>query len=133
MKFHLKYPERPWSFVNLPDLDIGDGITQTDRLTSCQVCNASTLFRVFVGLDSPGMPCCSEECATTSLDFDSTASTKAYETIKKELQDLHSQNLIPTEPTVEQKIDWAYGNASIENLAVTLEMVQAAVDPPAIP
>lgn len=53
----------------------------------------------------------------------------AYEIIKSvSLRVLKATNRLPAEPTREQRIDWAYGSAVIENPKVTREMVERAVD-----
>ncbi len=51
-----------------------------------------------------------------------------YETLRNQLQESRRLNRVPATPTREQRIDWAYGNAVIENSAVTVEMVTKAVD-----
>jgi hypothetical protein len=61
----------------------------------------------------------------------------SYEDLKAKVQKLRAENKLPVEPTRAQKIDWAYGNAVIENPNVTREMAERAVDaarplPPAV-
>lgn len=51
-----------------------------------------------------------------------------YETLKAKVQQLQAAGKLPVVPTREQRIDFAYGNAVVENAAVTLEMATKAVD-----
>lgn len=53
---------------------------------------------------------------------------RSYESLKAEVQKLQSEGKVPTTPTREQRIDFAYGNAVIENSDVTIEMATKAVD-----
>lgn len=51
-----------------------------------------------------------------------------YEQLLAEVQKLQSDGRIPTQPTREQRVDWAYGNTKIENADVTREMAENAVN-----
>ncbi|MEJ7597786.1 MAG: hypothetical protein WKG01_07755 [Kofleriaceae bacterium] len=51
-----------------------------------------------------------------------------YDELKHRVLELIAQGKLPSTPTREQRIDIAYGNARIENSAVTREMVERAVD-----
>lgn len=48
--------------------------------------------------------------------------------LKQQVQELQRASKLPASLTREQRISWAYGNAAIENRAVTMEMVVKAVD-----
>lgn len=53
----------------------------------------------------------------------------AYEIMKSvSLRVLKVSKRLTDEPTREQRIDWAYGSAVIENSKVTREMVEQAAD-----
>lgn len=54
--------------------------------------------------------------------------SKSYEELLAEVRRLQDAGKLPTRPTREQRIDWAYGNTKIENSAVTREMAERAVD-----
>jgi hypothetical protein len=54
--------------------------------------------------------------------------SKSYEELLAEVRRLQDVGQLPVRPTREQRIDWAYGNAKIENDAVTREMAERAVD-----
>ena len=47
--------------------------------------------------------------------------------LKAQIQNLAEQGKISRSPTNEQRIDWAYANAKIENDDVTREMAEQAV------
>jgi hypothetical protein len=51
-----------------------------------------------------------------------------YEQLKIQIIDLQKANKLPTEPSREERISWAYGNAVIENAEVTRVMAEKAVD-----
>lgn len=51
-----------------------------------------------------------------------------YDELKARTLKLISEGKLASTPTREQRIDIAYGNAKIENEAITREMVAAAVD-----
>ncbi len=50
---------------------------------------------------------------------------KTYEQLMEEVRLLQTRGILPTRPTLEQRIDWAYGQTKIEDDAVTM---QDAVD-----
>lgn len=54
--------------------------------------------------------------------------TKSYENLVAEAKRLQKEGTLPSEPTREQRISWAYGQTKIENSAVTLEDAIRAVD-----
>jgi hypothetical protein len=45
-----------------------------------------------------------------------------YAVLKRKVQKLQEQGALPKTLTAEERADWAYGNAVIENDKVTLEM-----------
>lgn len=49
-----------------------------------------------------------------------------YEELAAQVKQLQAQDKLPRRPTREQRADWAYGNAVIENPDVTIEMAEAA-------
>jgi len=49
-----------------------------------------------------------------------------YAAIKRKVQQLHEEGAIPKTLTAEERADWAYGNAVIENDDVTPEMARLA-------
>ncbi len=51
-----------------------------------------------------------------------------YDLLKMSIRLLGRAGRLPESPTREQRIDWAYGSAVIENPKVTREMVARAVD-----
>jgi hypothetical protein len=53
---------------------------------------------------------------------------KTYEELLSEVRLLQDAGQLPTRPTREQRIDWAYGNTKIENNTITREMAERAVD-----
>jgi hypothetical protein len=56
---------------------------------------------------------------------------KKYSELSAEIRRLQRENVLPTYPTHEQRVDWAYGNAAIENSAVTHDVVvRVALDCP---
>jgi hypothetical protein len=50
-----------------------------------------------------------------------------YGELKSKVQDLRAKGELPTRLTAEERADWAYGNAVIENDSVTPEMAARAV------
>lgn len=50
-----------------------------------------------------------------------------YGDLKRKVQDLRAKGDLPTRLTAEERADWAYGNAVIENDNVTPEMAERAV------
>ena len=52
---------------------------------------------------------------------------RSYEELLAEVDRLRDEGRVPTRPTREQMIDWAYGNTKIENNNVTREMAARAV------
>jgi len=54
-------------------------------------------------------------------------SARDFEALSRRARQLQDEGVLPREPTDEQKADWAYGNAVIENDDVTLEMAERAV------
>jgi hypothetical protein len=57
-----------------------------------------------------------------------TVAAKTYDELKAKVQELTAAGRLPSVPTRDQRIDFAYGNTKIENDAVTREMVVKAVD-----
>jgi hypothetical protein len=53
---------------------------------------------------------------------------KTYEQLLAEVRALQDAGKLPLRPTREERVDWAYGNAKIENSNVTYEMAERAVD-----
>lgn len=53
--------------------------------------------------------------------------TKNYEALRERTRKLQDEGKLPVRPTDEQMVDWAYGNAVIENEEVTVEMAEQAV------
>ncbi len=51
-----------------------------------------------------------------------------YEALKARVLELLAEGKLPRVPTLEQLIDFVYGNTKIENDDITLEMVEQAVD-----
>jgi hypothetical protein len=51
-----------------------------------------------------------------------------YEELKRRIQELCDLGLIDRWPSREQRIDWAFGQAAIENPAITREMVARALN-----
>ena len=49
-----------------------------------------------------------------------------YAAIKRRVQKLQEDGMIPKTLTAEERADWAYGNAVIENDQVTPEMAERA-------
>lgn len=52
----------------------------------------------------------------------------AYKLLKTGIRVLQSRIQLPDAPSREQRINWAFGSAVIENPNVTREMVERAVD-----
>lgn len=53
---------------------------------------------------------------------------RTYEELMAEVGRLRSEGLVPSKPTREQMIDWAYGNTKIESDGMTREIATRAVD-----
>jgi hypothetical protein len=53
---------------------------------------------------------------------------KTYEELLSEVRRLQDAGRLPTRPTRDQRIDWAYGNTKIENTDITREMAERAID-----
>jgi hypothetical protein len=53
---------------------------------------------------------------------------QTYEEIRDEVRRRQSEGSLRATPTREERIDWAYGNAVIENAEVTREAVERAYD-----
>jgi hypothetical protein len=53
---------------------------------------------------------------------------KSYEEIRDEIRRRQSEGSLRASPTREERVDWAYGNAVIENSEVTREAVERAYD-----
>lgn len=53
---------------------------------------------------------------------------KTYEQLLAEVRQLQAEGRLPTRPTREQRISWAYGQTKLENDKVTLEDAIRAVD-----
>lgn len=54
--------------------------------------------------------------------------TKTYDQLLEEVRTLQDQGRLPSRPTRDQRIDWAFGNTKIENADVTRDMAERAVD-----
>lgn len=52
---------------------------------------------------------------------------KSYEELRDQTRKLQDEGKLPVRPTDAQMVDWAYGNAVIENEEVTIEMAEKAV------
>jgi hypothetical protein len=50
-----------------------------------------------------------------------------YAILKRRVQKLQDEGALPKTLTAEERADWAYGNAVIENAEVTREMAERAV------
>jgi hypothetical protein len=50
-----------------------------------------------------------------------------YRDLKRKVQELQAQGVLSGTLTAEERADWAYGNAVIENDHVTREMAERAV------
>lgn len=50
-----------------------------------------------------------------------------YEKLRDEVRRLQAEGRLPTWPTDQQRIDWAFGNTAIENKDVTRDMAARAV------
>lgn len=57
-----------------------------------------------------------------------SAARKAYEKLLSEVRRLQDQGDLPTRPTKEQRISWAYGQTKIENSKVTMDDAVRAVE-----
>lgn len=57
MKYDKKYPDMAYETEEAPP-----GIIRTKRLYTCFGCRKVTGWRDVSGGDSPGQPCCSDEC-----------------------------------------------------------------------
>jgi hypothetical protein len=51
-----------------------------------------------------------------------------YEELLEKVRALQNSGQLPSRPTRDQRVDWAYGNTKIENNDVTREMAERAVD-----
>lgn len=51
-----------------------------------------------------------------------------YEDLKAKVQSFLAAGRIPSTPTREQRIDFAYGNTKLENAEITRDMAVQAVD-----
>ncbi|MGH7294223.1 MAG: hypothetical protein ACRELB_04795 [Polyangiaceae bacterium] len=56
----------------------------------------------------------------------SNPTTMTYAAIKRRVQQLQEEGAIPRTLTAEERADWAYGNAVIENDEVTPDMARRA-------
>jgi len=54
------------------------------------------------------------------------ATAMTYAKLKHRLRKLEAEGAIPKKLTAKERADWAYGNAVIENVAVTREMAERA-------
>jgi hypothetical protein len=52
---------------------------------------------------------------------------RTYENLRRHIRELQDAGKLSKWPTLEERADWAYGNAVIENDQVTREMAQKAV------
>lgn len=52
-----------------------------------------------------------------------------FEELMARVKALQNAGLLPTTPTEAQRVDWAYGQAALENADVTREMTSAVVRP----
>lgn len=50
-----------------------------------------------------------------------------YEELKRQIQQLQREGKLPSEPTHEQRVDWAYGNTALDCEGVTRDMAERAV------
>lgn len=57
-----------------------------------------------------------------------TETAKTYEELAAEVRALQAAGKLPTAPTKEQRIDWAYGQTKMENERVTRDHARRAVD-----
>jgi hypothetical protein len=55
---------------------------------------------------------------------------KHFDKLLAQVRDLQKKHLLPIRPTDDQRADWAYGNAVIENKDVTIEMARKAASKP---
>ena len=53
---------------------------------------------------------------------------RTYEEMRDEVLRRQAEGSLRSEPTREERIDWAYGNAVIENSEITREAVERAFD-----
>lgn len=51
-----------------------------------------------------------------------------YEQLLARVKELQAEGKLPTTPTREQRISWAYGQTKLENVKVTLDDAVRAVD-----
>ena len=75
------------------------------------------------GAESPGIP---HPIYTTRQGMSTFTLAMTYATIKRRVQKLQEEGAIPKNLTAEERADWAYGNAVIENDDVTPEMARRA-------
>lgn len=64
---------------------------------------------------------CSEECERRAV------AVSKYVLLKQRVQQLQAEGRLPLKLTDEERADWAYGNAAIDNPDVTREMAERAV------
>tara|TARA_R110002073_G_scaffold329479_2_gene511969 strand:- start:12429 stop:12608 length:180 start_codon:yes stop_codon:yes gene_type:complete len=50
-----------------------------------------------------------------------------YEKLKEQIQKLQVEGKLPSVPTHEQRVDWAYGNTALDCEGVTRDMAELAV------
>ena len=55
------------------------------------------------------------------------AEKELFENLRREVARRQAAGELPVRPTQEQRIDWAFGNAAIENEQVTREVARDAV------
>ena len=53
---------------------------------------------------------------------------RTYEELLAEVHRLQDERRLPARPTRENIIDWAYGNAKIDNPKITIEIAVRAID-----
>jgi hypothetical protein len=58
----------------------------------------------------------------------SATARKTYEKLLSEVRRLQDKGDLPTRPTKEQRISWAYGQTKIENSKVTMDDAVRAVE-----
>lgn len=56
------------------------------------------------------------------------ASRERYEKLLEQVQRLQKEGKLSTQPSDEQRADWAYGNTALSNPDVTLDMARKAVE-----
>ena len=53
--------------------------------------------------------------------------SNSYNELKERIQELQNTGKLPTKPTDEQRVDWAYGNTAIDCQGVTRDMAERVV------